>query len=501
MICFTIAQESRRLAMADMLNAAAMGADLVEVRLDCFQQEPDPKELLSARRKPIIFSCRRAEDGGNWQGSEEDRVKLLKMAIVSEPDYCEIEWDIADQIRRFGKCQRVISYTNLKETPADIADTYEEMRAKDPDIIKLTCKARTPEEAWPLVQILAKPPLPTVVVGLGRPGAMLAILGRKIGAPWTVAALEKGAEAYPGQPTARDLEQVYHYRSIDRQTTFIGVTGVGEREFLNTALLNASFSQAGLPLRCLPLQVGNVKLFRKVIEAVKLRGVVVEQEQQDALREVATQLEDAAKGVVLNEGAMPVELAVDLLLRQDDKQWLGANAFSGAAIAELEATLQRNGKALDGAIVMMAGLDSTACALARSIKERGGKLIFAGRNRDDGARFSRQFGGRHVGIEGIYSLMHDVLVISGNTAFDDSSEEDSKSLHPGYLKTGMTVMDVTQIPRKSPFLVEAETRGCAIVPPKDLLLAQVRKQVKRLAGNEVAPGILEKTLDGLLEDD
>jgi 3-dehydroquinate dehydratase/shikimate dehydrogenase len=501
MICFTIAQESRRLAMADMLNAAAMGADLVEVRLDCFQQDPDPKELLSARRKPVIFSCRRPEDGGNWQGSEQDRIKLLKTAIVSEPDYCEIEWDVADEIRRFGKCQRVISYTNLRETPADIADTYEQMRAKDPDVIKLTCKARTPEEAWPLVQILAKPPLPTVVVGLGKPGIMLAILGRKIGAPWTVAALEKGAEAYPGQPTARDLEQVYHYRSIDRQTSFIGVTGVGEREFLNTALLNASFAQAGLPVRCLPLQVGNVKLFRKVIEAVKLRGVVVESEQQDALREMTAELDDAAKGVVLNQGAMPVELAVDLLVKKDDKQWHGANTFNSGAVAALEATLQRNGKSLDGAIVMMAGLDSTARSLARGIKERGGKLIFADRNRDDGARFSRQFGGRHVGIEGVYSMMHDVLLIAGNTALDGGADDDSKSLRPSYLKAGMAVMDVTDIPRKSPFLIEAEGRGCAIVPPKELLLAQVQAQVKRLTDRDIPLEVLEKALDGLCDDE
>src|SRR5262249_25286066 len=35
MICITIAQESRTLALADMLNAVQMGADLLEVRLDC----------------------------------------------------------------------------------------------------------------------------------------------------------------------------------------------------------------------------------------------------------------------------------------------------------------------------------------------------------------------------------------------------------------------------------------------------------------------------------
>ncbi|HEV3146141.1 MAG TPA: type I 3-dehydroquinate dehydratase [Gemmataceae bacterium] len=502
MICYTIAQESRRLALADMLNAAALGADLVEVRLDIFQQDPDPKELLNARRKPVIFSCRRPLDGGNWQGSEEDRIKLLKMAIVSNPDYCEIESDIADEIRRFGSCQRVISYTNLTETPSDIADIYEEMRGKDPDIIKLTCKARTPEEAWPLVQILAKPPLPTVVVGLGRPGAMLTILGRRMGAPWTVAALEKGAEAYPGQPTARELEQVYHYRTIDRQTTFVGVTGLGEREFLNTALLNAAFAQAGLPLRCLPLQVGNVKLFRKVMEAVKLLGVVIEEDQQDALREIVAVLDANAEGAILNQGGMPVELAVDLLVKEQDKQWHGASTFTNGAVSMLEATLQANGKTLDGAMVMMAGLDSTARSLARGIKERGGKLIFAGHNRDDGVRFSRQFGGRHVGFEGIYSIMHDVLVVCGLPSRTGKGVDDSDgALHPGYLKAGMTVMDVTGIPRKTPFLSEAQARGCAVVSPRDLLIEQVRAQVKRLTELDVRRTLLEKTLDALIEEE
>src|SRR5262249_3405232 len=195
--------------------------------------------------------------GGRGKG--EARVSVLKTAIPAEPDYCELELNIADQVRRFGSCQRVISYTNLQETPSDIAATYEEARQKDPDIIKLTCRARTPEEAWPLVQLLAKPPVPTVVVGLGRPGLMLAILGRKVGAPFALAALERGMESYPGQPTLNELEIVYHYRWINSRTKFVGVTGVGERSLASVALLNAGFGHLNLPIRCLPLQVGKVK--------------------------------------------------------------------------------------------------------------------------------------------------------------------------------------------------------------------------------------------------
>src|SRR5712691_8999936 len=231
MICISIAQESRRMALADMLNAARQ-CDLLEVRLDRFGKAPDFGELLQAKPKPVIMSCRRNQDGGDWQGTEAERLALLRQCIISKADYVEIELDAADQIRPFPPAKRVISYTNLRETPSDIADIYEEARGKHPDVIKLTTLARTPEEAWPLVQILAKPSVPTVVVGLGKPGVMLTVLGKKIGAPWAYAALERGMEAYPGQPTVHDLETVYHYRAVERGTRLIGVTGFGEREYL-----------------------------------------------------------------------------------------------------------------------------------------------------------------------------------------------------------------------------------------------------------------------------
>src|SRR5262249_3671624 len=155
--------------------------------------------------KPVIFSCRRSEDGGHWKGSETERLALLRQCIVNKADYVEIELDAAHEIRPFPPAKRVITYTNLKETPSNLGEIYADAQTKGADVIKLVTLARTPEEAWPLVQILAKPAVPTVAVGLGKPGLLLAILGRKIGAPWAYAALERGMEAYPGQPTVRDL--------------------------------------------------------------------------------------------------------------------------------------------------------------------------------------------------------------------------------------------------------------------------------------------------------
>ena len=150
------------MALADMLNADRSGADLLELRLDRFGKAPDLGELLAHKPKPLLMTCRRADDGGSWEDGEDERLALLRQCIISKADYVEIELDSAAAVRRFGPAKRVISYTNLKETPSDIETIYDQCRSKDPDIVKLVTLARTPEEAWPLVQIVARSPVPTV---------------------------------------------------------------------------------------------------------------------------------------------------------------------------------------------------------------------------------------------------------------------------------------------------------------------------------------------------
>ena len=94
MLCIAVAPESRRLGKVDMFNAA-MFADLVELRLDRLEKDPDLKEMMDGISKPILVSCRRKEDGGAWDGSEEERMTLIRAAIVAGPAYIELEHDIA----------------------------------------------------------------------------------------------------------------------------------------------------------------------------------------------------------------------------------------------------------------------------------------------------------------------------------------------------------------------------------------------------------------------
>src|ERR1043166_4989528 len=132
MICISINQESRRFAMADMVNSKQFAADFLELRLDRFGKSPDIGEMIAARPKPLIMACRRTADGGFYEDSEQERLAILRQCIISKADYVEIELDVADDIRPFPPSKRVISYTNLRETPADIVEIYDQARTKKP---------------------------------------------------------------------------------------------------------------------------------------------------------------------------------------------------------------------------------------------------------------------------------------------------------------------------------------------------------------------------------
>jgi 3-dehydroquinate dehydratase/shikimate dehydrogenase len=489
MICISINQESRRLALADMLNASRQ-CDLLEIRLDRFGLAPGLGELISAKPRPVIMSCRRQQDGGHWDGSEDERLALLRQCIVSKADYVEIELDVADQVRPFPPSRRVISYTNLKETPHDIADVYAEAQTKKPDVIKLTTLARTPEEAWPLVQVLAKPPVPTVVVGLGKPGVMLALLGRKIGAPWTYAALERGMEAWPGQPTVEDLNQVYHYPAFERGTRLIGVTGFGEAEVAAVASFNGALAHLNLQARCLPMGVGSVRLFRKVVEAVKLAGVVIDPEHQSLILDIVSERHPSAQQAQ----------AADVILWKDNK-WHGYHTGCQAALNALAATLTKAGtdEPFKGRVVVITGLTGAARGLAAELQRRGANVILASHHKQKAQELAQELNCRQVQFEAMYSTMHDVLIVCD----EEKGQTPGKAagIHVGYLRDGMTVMDLTAGFRPSDLLRGAEVRGCHVVSPRELLLDRLDLQARLFTGKQVPREVFVESLPRWMKEE
>jgi 3-dehydroquinate dehydratase/shikimate dehydrogenase len=106
----------------------------------------DFKRLLPHKKCPWIATLRRHTDGGRWKGTEEERMMVLRQAIVSGFDWVDLETDLADEIKRFRDVKRIVSYHNFVETPDELEGIYERMTQQDADVLKIVTMAQHPKD-------------------------------------------------------------------------------------------------------------------------------------------------------------------------------------------------------------------------------------------------------------------------------------------------------------------------------------------------------------------
>lgn len=96
---------------------------------------------------------------------------------------------------------------------------------------------------------------------MGERGLMSRILCAKFGGFLTFGALEAGVVSAPGQPTIRELLDLYNFRHIGPDTKVHGVIGNPIGHSKSPHLYNAAFKSAGFNGIYLPLLVDSVANF------------------------------------------------------------------------------------------------------------------------------------------------------------------------------------------------------------------------------------------------
>jgi 3-dehydroquinate dehydratase/shikimate dehydrogenase len=217
MICVTIARNRHALA--------EKGAALVEFRLDWLSKAPSLRRLLTGRPTPVIITCRREKDGGKFQGSEEQRLAILRQAVVDGADFVDLEEDAAGSIPRYGKTRRIVSYHNFDETPHDLEAIRARLAARDADIVKLATHANAPADNVRMLKVVAGSKLPTVGFCMGDVGQPSRMLACRYGAPFTFASVQRGGAVAPGMLSFDELREVYRLDELNRETQVYGVIG------------------------------------------------------------------------------------------------------------------------------------------------------------------------------------------------------------------------------------------------------------------------------------
>jgi 3-dehydroquinate dehydratase/shikimate dehydrogenase len=259
--------------------AAERGADLVEYRIDLFNEPEQVGRLVADSPLPCIITCRPTWEGGEFDGDEQSRISLLEHAGLGEgnpgPAYLDVELkayqssanlrqkvglvvDHPDQQRPAVNTGLVLSSHDFETRPSDLDRRVMAMaEAEACRVIKVAWRARSLRDNLEAFEILRRKLKPTIALCMGEFGLASRVLAKKFGALLTFAALDDQPESVsaPGQPTLAELKQLYRWDHIDAATQVFGVIGDPVGHSISPAFHNAGFDATGYNGVYLPMRI------------------------------------------------------------------------------------------------------------------------------------------------------------------------------------------------------------------------------------------------------
>lgn len=187
---------------------------LYEVRIDLIGQ--GWTEVALKLRKPWIACNRRADEGGQWQQSEAERVEELLKASRLGADIVDIELrtpnleGIVKVIKNRAKC--LLSWHELKKTPpfGELKEIIQRQLKAGADICKVVTSAQRLEDNFVHLKLIREFPQAKIVsFAMGPLGFSSRVLSPLVGGEFTYASIKKGKESASGQITVGELIEIY----------------------------------------------------------------------------------------------------------------------------------------------------------------------------------------------------------------------------------------------------------------------------------------------------
>src|SRR5215467_13908845 len=122
-------------SLQEVFSSDLTGADCAEVRLDYLDT---PQESVQARWDrlpvPVIVTCRGKQRGGQFEGSIEEEIRLLRCAVQNGAQFVDIDYRSA---KPFPGAQVIASFHDFSRTPDDIEAVVDNACTGPGDVAKV----------------------------------------------------------------------------------------------------------------------------------------------------------------------------------------------------------------------------------------------------------------------------------------------------------------------------------------------------------------------------
>ncbi len=212
-ICVSVV--SRSAGEAEKIIHSLLGrAEMVELRIDTMRDGlPDLPDGV-----PLVLTNRKRDEGGEFSGSEEERIKRLEEAIDAlKPTYVDVEASTpepyVERVIRSG-VKVILSHHDLSGTPSpsELLDRLKGMQREGVEVYKIVTIARSLGDSAKVLAFLAEAAgrgFNVVGHAMGKEGRISRVMSPYFGASFVYAAPESGMEAAPGQMTPEELREAW----------------------------------------------------------------------------------------------------------------------------------------------------------------------------------------------------------------------------------------------------------------------------------------------------
>jgi 3-dehydroquinate dehydratase/shikimate dehydrogenase len=404
-------------------------------------------------------------------------------------------------VRAASGTKIILSSHNYDDVPSsdDLAKIHADCVAAGADIVKIAAMVKDITHVARLEKLLADARASdaeaTIVLGMGEAGQVSRLLAAKFGSFLTFGALRSGAESAPGQPTLKQLRELYRVPAQSAATKVLGVIGKPIAQSKSPALHNPSLAAAGVDACYVPLLVDDLGAFldSPLFGRDDYAGFSVTiPHKEEALRCCAEVDEVAAKIG-----------AVNTLVRRSDGTLKGYNTDYSAAIAAIErAMADRTGApaetALEGKTVVVVGAGGAGRGLAFGAAFKGASVVVANRNYERAAALAEACGGTAVTLEALQAGEVAGDVLANTTSLGMVPNVDETPVPKAALEAGAfdVVFDAVYNPLETKLLREAKECGSAQASGLDMFVGQAAQQFELFTGEKAAKELMR---DAVLE--
>jgi len=477
LLCETVL--AKTLAELRAARDSVVDADMVELRLDGVA-DPDIAGALAGRRLPIVVTCRPTWEGGLFDGSEEERQKLLEEALRQGAEYVDVEHQSRFSDAMIAKCgdRILLSMHDFDGVPRDLNKRVRNMRSSGAGIIKIAVATKNLRDTFPLRDIATEDP--AVVVGMGPSGLPTRVLASRFESCWTYS----GNGFAPGQISTSRILNEFCFSKISSDTSVYGVVGNPVFNSLSPVIHNAAFQAAGLNSVYLPFQTETLEDFLAFAKFMGIEGASITIPYKREALQCAKTIDSLAQRV----GAVNT-------LKKTSMGWIGINTdVAGFLVPLVQKTNSASGN-LKGMRASVLGAGGVARAIVVGLTLKGASVTVHARKSDRARDLSGAFNVQ-AGPWPPKSGSWDILV---NCTPLGSYGEVDKSPMQGSRLDGKLVYDLVYSPQETLLIKEARLAGCEVIGGLDMLIEQARQQFLWWTGQEPSVDLIAKAVKKRLE--